>query len=302
MRTSEKWGVDVDTAVDLALKELKLTIDEVDVEVLEESSSGFLGIGSKLAKVRVTPKNDHADVRKEKASFDDIDRILADLPENRVIQVPEEISSRYDEFEEEEMEDAKLRDAKKAKEKASHSGHKNSRRRDRRKGRHNENLRIEDTMLYDVEEMNVVENTPVENFLREITEEMGIDLDFLVKEGEDLIYVNITGKDTGTIIGKRGQTLDAVQYLAGLVANKNRKDYVRVVLDAENYRARREKTLVNLAHRLAGKVERTERPVTLEPMNPYERKVIHATLQDSPVVTTRSEGKDPYRRVIIEKK
>ena len=130
---------------------------------------------------------------------------------------------------------------------------------------------------------------------------MGIDLDFEVKEGKDLIYVNVTGADTGTIIGKRGQTLDAVQYLASLVVNKENGGYTRVVMDAENYRAKREQTLVSLANRLAGKVERSERKITLEPMNPYERKVIHSTLQNHPSVTTRSEGKDPYRRVIIEK-
>ena len=147
-----------------------------------------------------------------------------------------------------------------------------------------------------------MQDHPVEAFLKEITKEMGIDLDFEVKEGKDLIYVNVTGADTGTIIGKRGQTLDAVQYLAGLVVNKENGGYTRVVMDAENYRAKREQTLVSLANRLAGKVERSERKITLEPMNPYERKVIHSTLQNHPSVTTRSEGKDPYRRVIIEKK
>ncbi|MBQ3123142.1 MAG: KH domain-containing protein, partial [Firmicutes bacterium] len=122
-------------------------------------------------------------------------------------------------------------------------------------------------------------------------------------KNDDCIYIDIDGKDAGTIIGKRGQTLDAVQYLTSLVANKEEgKKYTRVVVDAENYRAKRERTLEQLAYRLADKVTRTRKSIKLEPMNPYERKVIHATLQSNPHVTTRSEGEEPYRRVIIELK
>ena len=131
---------------------------------------------------------------------------------------------------------------------------------------------------------------------------MGLSLDITAKEGEETLYINIQGKDSGTIIGKRGQTLDAIQYLTSLVVNKDREKYMRVVIDAENYRAKREKTLEALAQRLASKVVKTRRSVKLEPMNPYERKVIHSTLQSNPKVVTRSEGQDPYRRVIIELK
>ena len=157
-------------------------------------------------------------------------------------------------------------------------------------------------MLYEVKKLDPAKDHPLEKFLRDIADQMGIDLDFSVKAGDELVFVEITGKDTGTIIGKRGATLDAVQCLASYVVNKDSDKYIRVILDAENYRAKREKTLVNLANRLAGKVERTGRPTTLEPMNPYERKVIHCTLQNHPSVKTRSEGKDPYRKVIIEMK
>lgn len=292
MRVSEKWGGDVDAAVELALKELKLTIDEVDVEVLEESSKGFLGIGSKLAKVRVTAKEDKNDRKKEKSSFDDIDRILAALPENQKIEVPEEIREDYDKFEREEMEDARA--SAKAKKKERHN-------KSRNKNRHKERP-VDNSMFEDMKKMDLVADSPVEKFLRDVTAEMGIDLNFSVRAGNGLVYVNITGKDTGTIIGKRGQTLDAIQYLASIVANKESNEYVRVILDAENYRSKRERTLMNLANRLAGKVERSGRSITLEPMNPYERKVIHSTLQDHPYVKTRSEGKEPYRRVIIERK
>ena len=289
MRSSEKWGVDVETAVDLALKELRISRDEAEIEVLEESSNGFLGIGSKLARVRVTAKEAEPQTR-EKATFDDIDAILAGLPENSAQKLPDEVRAEYDKFEAEEREDARAREKARSKEKS------------RSKSRKRYSLSLEDTMLYEVKKLDPAEDHPLEKFLRDIAEQMGVDLDFSVKAGDELVFVEITGKDTGTIIGKRGSTLDAVQCLASYLVNKDSDKYIRVILDAENYRAKREKTLVNLANRLAGKVERTGRPTTLEPMNPYERKVIHCTLQNHPSVKTRSEGKDPYRKVIIESK
>ena len=289
MRSSEKWGVDVETAVDLALKELRISRDEAEIEVLEESSNGFLGIGSKLARVRVTAKESEPQTR-EKATFDDIDAILAGLPENSAQKLPDEVRAEYDKFEAEEREDARAREKARSKEKS------------RSKSKKRYGLSLEDTMLYEVKKLDPVKDHPLEKFLRDIAEQMGVDLDFSVKAGDELVFVEISGKDTGTIIGKRGATLDAVQCLASYVVNKESDKYIRVILDAENYRAKREKTLVNLANRLAGKVERTGRPTTLEPMNPYERKVIHCTLQNHPSVKTRSEGKDPYRKVIIETK
>ena len=288
MRSSEKWGVDVDTAVDLALKELKIRREDAEIEVLEESSNGFLGIGSKLARVRVTAREAEPSTGK-KVSFDDLDAILAGLPENSAQKLPDEVRADYDKFEAEEREDAKARERARNKEKS-------------RKSKKKYSLSLEDTMLYEVKKLEPAKDHPLEGFLRDIATQMGIDLDFSVKANDELVFVEITGKDTGTIIGKRGSTLDAVQCLASYVVNKDSDKYIRVILDAENYRAKREKTLVNLANRLAGKVERSGRPTTLEPMNPYERKVIHCTLQNHPNVKTRSEGKDPYRKVIIESK
>ena len=288
MRSSEKWGVDVDTTVDLALKELKISREEAEIEVLEESSNGFLGIGSKLARVRVTAREAEPAVSK-KSTFDDLDAILAGLPENSAQKLPDEVRADYDKFEAEEREDARARERARTKDK-------------NRKSKKKYSLSLEDTMLYEVKKLDSAKDHPLESFLRDIAEQMGIDLDFNVKANDELVFVEITGKDTGTIIGKRGSTLDAVQCLASYVVNKDSDKYIRVILDAENYRAKREKTLVNLANRLAGKVERTGRPTTLEPMNPYERKVIHCTLQNHPNVKTRSEGKDPYRKVIIESK
>lgn len=299
MKSTEKWGVDVETAVELALKDLKIDREDAEIEVLEESSSGFLGIGSKLAKVRVSVKGsqDADEDTNGKATFDDIDAILAGLPENTSQQLPDEVRAEYDKFEAEETADAEAAEA-------AHSKAKSRERKKERSGkpRRKYNVSIEDKQLEEVKKTEALEDHVLKDFLKGVSEQMGINLDFEVKADDDLVYVEITGADTGTIIGKRGSTLDAVQCLASYVVNKDADHYIRVVLDAENYRSKREKTLINLANRLAGKVERGGRPVTLEPMNPYERKVIHCTLQQHPGVKTRSEGKDPYRKVVIESK
>lgn len=113
------------------------------------------------------------------------------------------------------------------------------------------------------------------------------------------LSIEMKGDNMGLLIGKRGQTLDALQYLANRVANKHQDGYVRVKLDTENYRARREETLKNLAKNIAYKVKRSKRAVSLEPMNPYERRIIHAALQSDPYVTTHSEGEEPYRKVVV---
>ncbi len=259
MDYSEKWGTDIEEAVKLALIDLKLSRDEVDVIVLEEPSKGFFGIGSKLAKVRVVPKKEE----------------IIPEPEPVVEEVKEEIS-------EEVKQEPKKNDNRKKREK---------RRKEKRK-----------PIIPKEPEENLValDDHAALDFLKDITEKMGLQLNITAKAGEESLYVDINGKDSGTVIGKRGQTLDAIQYLTSLVVNKDEEKYTRVVVDAENYREKRERTLEQLANRLADKVVKTKRSVRLEPMNPYERKVIHATLQSNPNVTTKSEGEEPYRRVIIE--
>ncbi|MDD7285993.1 MAG: protein jag [Firmicutes bacterium] len=251
MDFSEKWGTDIDTAVELALADLKLTIDEVDVTVLEEPSRGFFGIGSKLALVRVEKKKTQEVKEPEKKEKKTVEK--AEKAQTQKTATPKKEETKKE---------------------------------------------------IEVKEENLVpcEDHEALRFLKEVIKEMGLDLDITAKKGENSLYLDIQGKDSGTIIGKRGQTLDAIQYLTSLVANKESDEYTRVVVDAENYRAKREKTLEALANRLANKVVKTKRSVKLEPMNPYERKVIHAALHDHPKVVTRSEGQDPYRRVVIELK
>ena len=118
-------------------------------------------------------------------------------------------------------------------------------------------------------------------------------------EAEKTMDIEINGDDMGMLIGKRGQTLDSLQYLVSLVVNKGSEDYIRVKVDTENYRARRKETLENLAKNISFKVKRTKRSVSLEPMNPYERRIIHSALQNDKYVTTHSEGEEPFRRVVI---
>ena len=118
-------------------------------------------------------------------------------------------------------------------------------------------------------------------------------------ETENVLSINLEGPEMGILIGKRGQTLDALQYIISLAVNKKSESYIRVKLDTENYRARRKETLENLAKNIAFKVKRSKRSFALEPMNPYERRIIHATLQNDKYVSTRSEGEEPYRKVII---
>lgn len=136
-------------------------------------------------------------------------------------------------------------------------------------------------------------------FLVEVLEKMGIEANVDISIKEDLIMMVISGDKMGLIIGKRGEHLDALQYLVNLVVNKNSQKYTRVILDTENYRKRREDTLQKLAFRLAKKAAQTKQKVVLEPMNPYDRRIIHSALQNSQTVKTYSEGREPYRKVVI---
>lgn len=138
-------------------------------------------------------------------------------------------------------------------------------------------------------------------FLKQVFEAMHlpVEIEISYDEEEKEMSINLTGDDMGILIGKRGQTLDSLQYLVSMVLNKESEGYLRVKLDTENYRARRKETLETLAKNIAYKVKRTKRSVSLEPMNPYERRIIHSALQNDKYVTTRSEGEEPFRHVVI---
>ena len=148
-----------------------------------------------------------------------------------------------------------------------------------------------------------IENT-AKQFLQKIFKAMEIDAEAITifDEVNNMIDIDIKGEEMGVLIGKRGQTLDSLQYLVSLVINKNSENYIKVKLDTENYRARRKETLENLAKNIAYKVKRLRKPVILEPMNPYERRIIHSALQNDKYVETYSEGEEPYRKVVINYK
>lgn len=141
----------------------------------------------------------------------------------------------------------------------------------------------------------------VKNFLEEMFKAMKMDVDIELTEDKEnhTMSIDLRGNDMGILIGKRGQTLDSIQYLVSLVANKQSEEYIRVKVDTENYRKRRKDTLENLAKNIAYKVKRTKHSVSLEPMNPYERRIIHSALQGDRYVTTHSEGDEPFRHVVV---
>ncbi|AKA71254.1 RNA-binding cell elongation regulator Jag/EloR [Clostridium scatologenes] len=205
MKVIEMTGRTVEEALKVALNDLNVTEDKVEVEVLDSGKKGFFNIGSRPAKIKVTVKRDY---------------------------------------------------------------------------------------IYEAK-----------TFLRDVLNCMKVKAEIRTKEEGNLIKVSLTGPDMGILIGYRGETLDSLQYLISLVVNKGHEgEYKRVILDTENYRLKREETLKRLARRIADKVRKTGRSVKLEPMNPYERRIIHSALQDDTLVDTYSEGEEPHRRVVVDLK
>jgi spoIIIJ-associated protein len=262
----------LDDAITEALIQLGVTSDRLEYNVIEKGSAGFLGIGMKQAVIEAWKKEEKA----EEPEIEDFKEA-----------VKEEISSIMDEpVKKEESVKEKKESPKQVKEKPAKMP----------KEKKEEPVK-EEQVLAKVEEQTI---KAVEQFLKDTLKAMDMDVEITSSIDEDgALYVDMKGEHMGILIGKRGQTLDALQYLANRVANKHQSGYVRVKLDTENYRARREETLKHLAKNIAHKVKRNRRPVVLEPMNPYERRIIHSALQSDPYVTTHSEGEDPYRKVVV---
>jgi len=313
MRYAEKWGDSVDIAVDLALADLRLTRDQVEVKILEEPSKGFFGIGSKLAKVRVEEK-EVSKAQKWEAPKEAPKKVLKETrkeepkkeaekkPDVRPERVERRIEIKKEGNQEILIEVCGLDEPDQPRAPYRFQREKRVREKPRREPnreikRTYGEARILNERPADLQEQ---EQHPAGTFLQDVTGKMGLDVSIKVFCNAETVYVDIEGPDSGTIIGKRGQTLDAIQYLTSLVVNKEKDGYTRIVIDAEGYRKKRELTLEKLANRLADKAQKSGRSIRLEPMNPYERKVIHTALQSRPEVTTKSEGEEPYRRVIIE--
>ena len=277
----------LDDAITEALIQLGVTSDRLEYNVIEKGSAGFLGIGMKQAVIEAWKKED-----KEEEEF--LKAVEETIRENPVKEYfAKEDNVKEDDVKEHQAEEAAkkeeaVREEKTEKEEASANA----------KEETSEPVSVkEKELLAKVEDETI---RYVEQFVKDTLKAMDMDVEITSSIDKDgALYVDMKGENMGILIGKRGQTLDSLQYLANRVANKHQSGYVRVKLDTENYRARREETLKHLAKNIAHKVKRNRRPVILEPMNPYERRIIHSTLQSDPYVTTHSEGEEPYRKVVV---
>lgn len=307
MRSTVVSAKTVEECVNKALDKLQANRNEVNIEVINEAKQGFLGLfGAKDAVVRVSLKDDV----KEKGTGDFVKNIL---------------NSDSNSVETEQKEDTKVIEDKKVVEEVEET-----------KPTEADNEEIveesvetveseEVTEVKDAEESVKSEETEEEqeaesdvtidrndelfitskNFLKQMIEDMGIDCDIESRTEGNMIKFNIMcseESDIGIIIGKRGETLDSLQYIVNLVTNRNSDTYIRVILDCNQYRSKRERSLQKLARRLADKAVQTGRDIKLEPMNPYERRIIHTYLQNDEKVNTFSQGNEPNRRVIIKRK
>ena len=260
----------VDDAITEALIQLGVTSDRLEYEVIEKGSAGFLGIGMKQAVIEARRK---PEPKEEKVEEPVVEEPVKAEPKKVETVQPQKAAAekKADEPQKAAFEKAVEKEVK-------------------------EEVKKE-TKLVEVQPQTI---EAVEDFLKNTMKAMDMEVELMTEIDQDgALCVDMSGEHMGILIGKRGQTLDSLQYLANRVANKHQEGYVRVKLDTENYRARREETLRHLAKNIAHKVKRNRRPVALEPMNPYERRIIHSALQSDPYVMTHSEGEEPFRKVVI---
>lgn len=260
----------VDDAITEALIQLGVTSDRLEYEVIEKGSAGFLGIGMKQAVIEARRK---PEPKEEKVEEPVVEEPVKAEPKKVEAVQPQKAAAekKADEPQKAAFEKAVEKEVK-------------------------EEVKKE-TKLVEVQPQTI---EAVEDFLKNTMKAMDMEVELKTEIDQDgALCVDMSGEHMGILIGKRGQTLDSLQYLANRVANKHQEGYVRVKLDTENYRARREETLRHLAKNIAHKVKRNRRPVALEPMNPYERRIIHSALQSDPYVMTHSEGEEPFRKVVI---
>lgn len=270
----------LDDAITEALIQLGVTSDQLDYEVIEKGSAGFLGIGMKQAVIKARRKvveEPEAEIVEE----------AKPEPEPVVIkkEEPKPVKKEFTKKETIKKETVKKEPAKKTfiKEEAVKEAAPSVKKEADLAKVESQTIEACEKFIYDV--LKAMDMTDVK-----VTS---------VVDEEGALSIDMEGSNMGILIGKRGQTLDSLQYLTNRVANKMQEGYVRVKLDTEDYRRRRKETLENLAKNIASKVKRTRRTVSLEPMNPYERRIIHSALQGDPAVSTHSEGEEPYRRVVV---
>lgn len=276
----------VSDAITKACVELEASSDRLEYTIVQEASSGFLGFGRKPAIIRARKKEEEV--------------------------IPEPVIEHIEHVREERQEPANFRrEAPKRENRENYKRenyHKKENRRSFEKESHEEKTHnMEKELQQELpkkdrspEEVEALKNSARE-FLTGVFRamELPVNIEIVYNKENDNLEIDFSGEDMGILIGKRGQTLDSLQYLTSLVVNKEEGDYIRVKLDTENYRKRRKETLENLARNIAFKVRKTRKPVSLEPMNPYERRIIHSALQGNRYVETYSEGNEPYRHVVV---
>lgn len=270
----------IEDAVIKASIELETASDHIEYEVIEKGSTGILGLfGSRPAVIKARVKAE--------AAAEDIAPVKSAVKESvkkEKIENPEKIEKTAKPEKSAETAGMEVREKETVTEPKEESlpG----------PAEHKKETGSVDSAF---------DSSEYEMFLNDIFRIMNMEVNIESKfdEKNSMLDINLIGDDMGILIGKRGQTLDSLQYLISLLVNKKRENYIRVKLDTENYRERRKETLETLAKNIANKVKRTKRPVSLEPMNPYERRVIHAVLQNDKYVLTRSEGEEPYRHVVV---
>ena len=292
MESIEVSAKTIEDAVLEAAIQLGTTRDKIAYEVITQPSSGFLGIGSRKAVIRAHQKSDEEVEAKRKADKE-MEKLLERVNEKKPAE-PEKKAEAPQKVEK------PAPAPKPAMPKAEAPKAKPEYKKEVKKEEKKE-VSAPAPAPKPAKPAVPVDTAPVEKFLKDVFGAMGMEVTVQITQNPQDREMNITldGADMGVLIGKRGQTLDSLQYLSSLVVNKNTEDYIRVKVDTENYRERRKATLENLAKNIAQKVKRTRKPVSLEPMNPYERRVIHSALQNDKFVCTHSEGEEPYRRVVV---
>ena len=286
-------------AITKACIELGVSSDQLDIQVITEGSTGFFGFGSKPAIIKVRK----LEVSSEEADSVKIESFKEEKKAPKQHSRPSHKAEKREEPAAEEKEPVKDRQPKPVKEKTfKEKPVREPKEKVQKEKPVKQSREIE--VLSDPEEIKEIEERALV-FLREVFSsmelgEVQITSKYNTKDG--CLEVDFEGQDMGILIGKRGQTLDSLQYLTSLVVNKGKSTYIRVKLDTEDYRRRRKETLENLARGIAYKVKKTRKPVVLEPMNPYERRIIHSALQGNKFVETVSEGEEPYRHVVVKLK
>ncbi len=296
-RTIDATGRSIDEAIFNGLKELEISIDEVEIDIIQQESKGILGIGAKPAIVRLTEREPEDVTVPEYLNPENQRRERSDRREKRDRRDKRDRRERTESAEGEENAEAAA-ETEAGEERRRERGDRRDR---RRRGDRERNDRREAKEPPEGFTEEAAEGVPAAEFLKGLLQHMKVEGTVLAKAEDEGVRLYIDKSTMGMLIGHRGETLDAMQYLTSLAVNRNRKQegYTRVSIDTEGYREKREETLARLARKIAGQVKATGRSRTLEPMNPYERRVLHATLQNHPYVATRSEGEEPNRRVVI---